>query len=166
MRTRGGWLAWGSSPRGRGKLIPIERGLLVERLIPARAGKTKPTASSHQASTAHPRAGGENNSARSDARGIAGSSPRGRGKRGRRQGLDHGIGLIPARAGKTALPHSWQMRRPAHPRAGGENRKRADTEQWRCGSSPRGRGKPELLHRGGHSDGLIPARAGKTSGWR
>ena len=71
---------------------------------------------------AHPRAGGENSYAdKTDVTG-SGSSPRGRGKpRAALTAASHD-GLIPARAGKTKYYSANLPVRPAHPRAGGENR--------------------------------------------
>ena len=71
----------GSSPRGRGKLEGSCACFAGLRLIPARAGKTRPRRSSHRSCRAHPRAGGENHAARARSRRTSGSSPRGRGKR-------------------------------------------------------------------------------------
>ena len=71
----------GSSPRGRGKPL----GLLVQadhdRLIPARAGKTRRSGCPQLLRAAHPRTGGENTAAAALTFGTTGSSPRGRGKR-------------------------------------------------------------------------------------
>ena len=132
----------GSSPRGRGKLHVRDREPDHQWLIPARAGKTKITSLITCRTSAHPRAGGENERGQSSFVRLIGSSPRGRGKLeilgAERQ---HGR-LIPARAGKTDLPSALFV--------------------TLGGSSPRGRGK-----RQGHRVirprlGLIPARAGKT----
>mgnify|MGYP000910733686 CR=1 FL=1 len=154
----------GSSPRGRGKHALQLRPALVARLIPARAGKTEQKARGCPSWTAHPRAGGENAVFRRADRSPGGSSPRGRGKRQER--CDDAINgrLIPARAGKTpgAVDPRFQLR--AHPRAGGENipsKFRPSREQ---GSSPRGRGKLRRVRTSCWPRGLIPARAGKTSG--
>ena len=70
----------GSSPRGRGKLPTVRRVGSPVRLIPARAGKTRPGRLGGPLGPAHPRAGGENAFWRSDQRVDNGSSPRGRGK--------------------------------------------------------------------------------------
>ena len=75
-----GHVAKGSSPRGRGKRRRSERRLRSVRLIPARAGKTSPDAGALASQSAHPRAGGENNTILSPAWPSTGSSPRGRGK--------------------------------------------------------------------------------------
>ena len=71
------------------------------RLIPARAGKTDEALI------------GVNN--------ARGSSPRGRGKRQPGVPVGNVLGLIPARAGKTAHTSFDSFRHEAHPRAGGEN---------------------------------------------
>ena len=153
---------WGSSPRGRGKPTEEDPHPYVLGLIPARAGKT----TAHEVKTAqkqaHPRAGGENGHSAALIGGLVGSSPRGRGKRGRgTRRCRHG-GLIPARAGKT-YPHSSRIAAiRAHPRAGGENAGVRDRPGLRWGSSPRGRGKRGARGGRGAGHGLIPARAGKT----
>ena len=111
----------GSSPRGRGKRPVRWARALSARLIPARAGKTRRRFSSWSPAPAHPRAGGENLETASLEASCAGSSPRGRGKRRGRQPVPDLRGLIPARAGKTGRRGRLAHRRPAHPRAGGEN---------------------------------------------
>ena len=153
----------GSSPRGRGKPKAPKTVKLTVRLIPARAGKTPWTASLSISRPAHPRAGGEN-AINSMGAGIAeGSSPRGRGKP---YGLDSQLalsGLIPARAGKTPSTASLSTSRPAHPRAGGENRMSLIAWSRATGSSPRGRGKLTAGLTAAIPVRLIPARAGKTA---
>ena len=73
----------GSSPRGRGKLRAGRVEGHLERLIPAWAGKTFLGDGGGDTAPAHPRVGGEN-VAEAPKDGIrSGSSPRGRGKRGR-----------------------------------------------------------------------------------
>ena len=72
---------YGSSPRGRGKRTPGSPRPHLPRLIPARAGKTDLPCSLPVFYTAHPRAGGENLGGGGFGVRVAGSSPRGRGKR-------------------------------------------------------------------------------------
>ena len=122
--------------------------------------------STYGACPAHPRAGGENPFARAYCACPSGSSPRGRGKRGVDGRAESLIGLIPARAGKTqdSPPAGGGSR--AHPRAGGENWAKSALVRTSVGSSPRGRGKRPPVYPAGHARGLIPARAGKTSGDR
>ena len=153
----------GSSPRGRGKQR-LDRGRADhERLIPARAGKTPPVFAHVDASSAHPRAGGENNDGDAAALAIRGSSPRGRGKQGDTGGLLLPPRLIPARAGKTRLHYASRAMYRAHPRAGGENPPVSPRAGRPSGSSPRGRGKLGSVKRHGPLTRLIPARAGKTT---
>ena len=92
-----------------------------------------------------------------------GSSPRGRGKPPRRPRSDHRNGLIPARAGKTQLDTHAPTMYKAHPRAGGENFGRLGRGSRTGGSSPRGRGKRSRAWSPTPTQGLIPARAGKTT---
>ena len=77
---------------------------------------------------------------------CGGSSPRGRGKPDFQRFLSHG--------------------QQAHPRAGGENLGSTNLPRLGNGSSPRGRGKREFKRDEPVRVGLIPARAGKTSGPR
>ena len=71
----------GSSPRGRGKLVVARAALEGARLIPAWAGKTKAAQHGICQGRAHPRVGGENDDDHTHIPSVAGSSPRGRGKR-------------------------------------------------------------------------------------
>ena len=152
----------GSSPRGRGKPSRRRRPHHRHRLIPARAGKTFRRSGRQDRSGAHPRAGGENARDVPGYRQAQGSSPRGRGKRQglRVRGTDRG--LIPARAGKTALESDSRAATEAHPRAGGESFQTEVMPKLQAGSSPRGRGKRVLDPTQCLPVRLIPARAGKT----
>ena len=161
--TRAGVTTSGSSPRGRGKRNQPRRVHPAGRLIPARAGKTSHGPDHRLASTAHPRAGGENDHENILTIPQKGSSPRGRGKRYPRSARPVRDGLIPARAGKTGRQGRPAHRRPAHPRAGGENPVQRYGFSLRYGSSPRGRGKPLIAVAENHSSRLIPARAGKQN---
>ena len=152
----------GSSPRGRGKHNLVIGHGSSERLIPARAGKTRRAPRGSCRRTAHPRAGGENVGGDPQELPNLGSSPRGRGKR-----FDWGVilssmGLIPARAGKTVVADTKNFSRAAHPRAGGENLTPAGRLVIDGGSSPRGRGKLDPVDESLDEIRLIPARAGKT----
>ena len=140
-----GWaVMWwaGSSPRVRGKRGRTVRLSRHGGLIPARAGKTHSKPRRPNRAMAHPRACGENERLEARVAQRPGSSPRVRGKPPGLARYPPRLGLIPARAGKTPAGPRKRPRRPAHPRACGENdhhRRAAD---------------PHL--------GLIPARAGKT----
>ena len=91
----------GSSPRGRGKHRITHNRTGKVGLIPAWAGKTCRPWSPTKPKRAHPRVGGENDAAARSSLVPAGSSPRGRGKRSRRECAEARGGLIPAGAGKT-----------------------------------------------------------------
>jgi len=147
----------------RGKRAQSIRTTSKSRLIPARAGKTGDKVDVQVGDWAHPRACGENRIGLAGTRGSRGSSPRVRGKRARPRRGPRRSGLIPARAGKTAASSTSTRRGSAHPRACGENPTTSSFEVNVCGSSPRVRGKPEDGAPAVVDDGLIPARAGKTS---
>ena len=112
--------------------------------------------------TAHPRACGENMGEPVTRVRKTGSSPRVRGKLVEQDVGGAGVGLIPARAGKTRSCPRRGAARTAHPRACGENITVTDRDKQRAGSSPRVRGKLAEKRALTFTDGLIPARAGKT----
>ena len=151
-----------SSPRERGKRVDAVHPHAGVGLIPARAGKTRPSRPPPGRSPAHPRACGENGWARRHIRAQPGSSPRVRGKLENAAGNLQATRLIPARAGKTFHGLRGRYQGAAHPRACGENW----WITWLCGrgvgSSPRVRGKREAPERSLVPGRLIPARAGKT----
>ena len=152
-----------SSPHGRGKRERSRRGGAGWRLIPARAGKTSHGPDHRLASTAHPRAGGENGYWRGQPIGEVGSSPHGRGKPPAHCWQVQGRGLIPAWAGKTRPGCVPDLVVRAHPRMGGENQIGLVNREVKYGSSPRGRGKPPPAYSAIRGIGFIPAWAGKTS---
>ena len=152
----------GSSPRGRGKRDVVANLVERGRLIPAWAGKTWTHTSSPERYWAHPRVGGENCTVSKTNADLAGSSPRGRGKRPRPDRSSHLSGLIPAWAGKTIRRAFRGRRSGAHPRVGGENTLRQGAGPLMRGSSPRGRGKRHQQAEPDQRGRLIPAWAGKT----
>ena len=152
----------GSSPRVRGKRVGQRFEGPADRLIPARAGKTRSRSRRAGPVPAHPRACGENHGLGPGGGPHLGSSPRVRGKLGRVLLPERRGGLIPARAGKTRPGGPLGCARPAHPRACGENFVNTALPTGTVGSSPRVRGKPEDAPVPDAPGGLIPARAGKT----
>ena len=154
--------ARGSSPRVRGKLIAQPRPPALPRLIPACAGKTVRVGSTSMTSGAHPRVCGENVRRTRGVWEVGGSSPRVRGKRLPRLQQERLVGLIPACAGKTSEKGLSGTTRQAHPRVCGENRPRLRRWTHEHGSSPRVRGKLDVLRGQRPRPGLIPACAGKT----
>ena len=152
----------GSSPLTRGKRDNDVSGRRQARLIPAHAGKTPGHVVTRQCAWAHPRSRGEN---RLDAHVAVigfGSSPLTRGKPGAGLELDLRPRLIPAHAGKTSSPPSWEPGRAAHPRSRGENFLIVNVERKVDGSSPLTRGKRSNGRSRRHRGRLIPAHAGKT----
>ena len=91
----------GSSPLTRGKLHAGGVGDRRGGLIPAHAGKTRPTRHQRKTAWAHPRSRGENFSHVIRMSPSAGSSPLTRGKPTFIKFLIKADGLIPAHAGKT-----------------------------------------------------------------
>ena len=98
----------GSSPLARGKRPAVVREGGDGRLIPARAGKTRPRRGRGPCRGAHPRSRGENISAMRRAITCGGSSPLARGKHARVWRVLHRDRLIPARAGKTRGRWGWR----------------------------------------------------------
>ena len=96
-----GVLRAGSSPLTRGKHISARLDALDEGLIPAHAGKTRPSSDSSPDHRAHPRSRGENASRDAHNSEPTGSSPLTRGKLPGKNDSCAGAGLIPAHAGKT-----------------------------------------------------------------
>ncbi len=92
----------------------------------------------------------------------AGSSPRMRGKPGRRQALVMAPRIIPAHAGQTAPFCLPAMLKSDHPRACGANPDKSGDFWLLFGSSPRMRGKRKQLLALCKSVRIIPAHAGQT----
>ena len=111
----------GSSPRVRGKPWAFDSESGVARLIPACAGKTWRGRRFPWGSRAHPRVCGENVISHLTAEGVAGSSPRVRGKLDCCTGSRGAYRLIPACAGKTSIAARVCRSSRAHPRVCGEN---------------------------------------------
>ena len=93
---------------------------------------------------------------------IMGSSPLARGTQRRLGALSIVRGLIPARAGNTALTVRLSPALRAHPRSRGEHRDAARGLSVEPGSSPLARGTQVTVKTGEFNPGLIPARAGNT----
>ena len=114
----------GSPPRGRGRRRAPGGRRWLGGLTPARAGTARAFPPKSTVNRAHPRAGGDG-SDQLPASGYAqGSPPRGRGRRYRPDIPGSGAGLTPARAGTATGSGSGRPPRRAHPRAGGDGRRR------------------------------------------
>ncbi len=150
-RSRGVYLAReafeplnrGSSPLARGLHLDLLGGLVVDGIIPARAGFTDRRPGCPVAPEDHPRSRGVYTCAPTRAAMRSGSSPLARGLPG---GGVVGVldgGIIPARAGFTRAPPPGRRCDPDHPRSRG-------VYQGTCG-------RVSLVGR------IIPARAGFTA---
>ena len=132
---------YGSSPLTRGKPRRSSRQITLRGLIPAHAGKTRPTDGKTRTIPAHPRSRGENGGAKGLAQLDRGSSPLTRGKLEPpfvERCLER---LIPAHAGKTSVRVRERIGRRAHPRSRGENGQPPTQARPIYGSSPLTRGK-------------------------
>ena len=155
-------IALGSSPLTRGKRNHGTDCNHLRGLIPAHAGKTKPTCAPSSSTKAHPRSRGENSRQRGSARATQGSSPLTRGKHAPVWSAHAGHGLIPAHAGKTFKSSEHESLLRAHPRSRGENVYWLVRVASPSGSSPLTRGKQHPPRRFPPHYRLIPAHAGKT----
>ena len=111
----------GSSPRGRGTLLPAGAAQVHGRVIPAWAGNTGAGAPSTRRATGHPRVGGEHWDSVCQRCAINGSSPRGRGTQRHPACNCNGHRVIPAWAGNTPSSPSAPSAPSGHPRVGGEH---------------------------------------------
>ena len=155
-------LTAGSSPLARGLRRRGHGGEVPRRIIPARAGFTRPWRSSTKACMDHPRSRGVYPTYSKAETSTGGSSPLARGLHGRRELGRRSPGIIPARAGftcstSTTSPPPWD-----HPRSRGVYPDGRRYMQVNAGSSPLARGLRVGDRGEGHGDGIIPARAGFT----
>ena len=153
----------GSSPLARGTQS-LDRALNnIRGLIPARAGNTMTDARRSHLMQAHPRSRGEHASVGHTGGVITGSSPLARGTPAEKRGEDYSPGLIPARAGNTAVRCCRAHAPKAHPRSRGEHAFDFSSVSTSAGSSPLARGTRGHAHQPVADQGLIPARAGNTA---
>ena len=153
----------GSSPLTRGKRLGRVASGFHRRLIPAHAGKTRPSSPSCSSTRAHPRSRGENIQTAVQAVADFGSSPLTRGKPASGGRSQETRGLIPAHAGKTSGRPCPTGAAGAHPRSRGENGELSNFHSTIEGSSPLTRGKLNERRDLTLPEGLIPAHAGKTT---
>ena len=111
----------GSSPPVRGALAPARQGRCRSGLIPARAGSTRIRGLPDPAPRAHPRPCGEHERGVCQKRLGVGSSPPVRGALQLQAWGQWPTGLIPARAGSTAVVRHELGAIRAHPRPCGEH---------------------------------------------
>ena len=153
---------WGSSPLARGGRIPVRRIARTPGLIPARAGRTVAASGYVREHGAHPRSRGADQRMCRSPHAARGSSPLARGGPARRARDGGAGGLIPARAGRTALLAEADAVDRAHPRSRGADWVTVWCRRCARGSSPLARGGPLAALAARSRRGLIPARAGRT----
>ena len=158
------WGRWrpGSSPRVRGLLGGRHQADLGCRIIPARAGFTRVSASGAAGGPDHPRACGVYAGAPDCVLPPQGSSPRVRGLPERLSVVVLLPRIIPARAGFTRGSRSTLACPADHPRACGVYAWDAKVPGDILGSSPRVRGLRVGREGARGHPGIIPARAGFT----
>ena len=113
----------GSSPLARGTLDAGGPGRAAGRFIPARAGNTKPGATTTAPSTVHPRSRGEHGVLAVAVTTLVGSSPLARGTPTSSPHHERGQRFIPARAGNTSITPAVSGPSAVHPRSRGEHPK-------------------------------------------
>ena len=151
---------------------PLARGLLGDRvlvrrhvgIIPARAGFTRPGRPSNRGAWDHPRSRGVYCPDGGAGEVFLGSSPLARGLRTDASPSSASVRIIPARAGFTAASASRPRQRTDHPRSRGVYACQRARLSGEVGSSPLARGLHRPRPSGRTAAGIIPARAGFTSG--
>ena len=154
----------GSSPLARGLPSRVWAWGVQNRIIPARAGFTRSNPTRVWSSPDHPRSRGVYvafSRARDDS---PGSSPLARGLLPRGVQGGWGDGIIPARAGFTQGGRRDVHQEGDHPRSRGVYCRPRPTRRGGSGSSPLARGLRALIGSRMVTLGIIPARAGFTSG--
>ena len=152
----------GSSPRVRGKGSALAAPRWMPGIIPAGAGKSRPTGQRKEAQRDHPRGCGEKRAGVCQRSVHRGSSPRVRGKGGVCRARDPRLGIIPAGAGKRPRSPAGRRWPRDHPRGCGEKKSAGSAMLPVMGSSPRVRGKARKLPLPCLRRGIIPAGAGKS----
>ena len=110
LRALNRWAAWGSPPRGRGKVDGPPAQVGRGRITPAQAGKRKSATKETKGYEDHPRVGGEKCCSSLMRALWSGSPPRRRGKVHQHLCGLVGLGITPAWAGKRS--HRRQGRLP------------------------------------------------------
>lgn len=155
-----------------GPLPCIVRGALFNRaderaergLIPACAGNMLKNSHTRRLSSAHPRSRGEHAFFATESPAGRGSSPLARGTHLPQAQCPHLLRLIPAHVGNTQKHGALGCDCRAHPRSRGEHSAVARMHNNLGGSSPLARGTQVIQLMQSLLNGLIPARAGNTSG--
>ena len=162
--NRAGTRSPGSSPLARG-LLGLGPGRdLGARIIPARAGFTPGRILRFTPVGDHPRSRGVYPTGRGTPASTAGSSPLARGLLDWKDDGSSLSRIIPARAGFTCVSGGVSSLMRDHPRSRGVYMRFWKYAFTNEGSSPLARGLRSLPARQGVVGGIIPARAGFTTG--
>ena len=153
---------WGSSPLARGLRSVFGGPSDRDGIIPARAGFTTGPHCTCLPPWDHPRSRGVYVCSEPAEVGGPGSSPLARGLRRRRSRSRRGSGIIPARAGFTAVSPASPWKCGDHPRSRGVYGDIKRYMEAARGSSPLARGLQGTFCGVGAFPGIIPARAGFT----
>ena len=154
----------GSSPLARGLRGTGRRVSLAGRIIPARAGFTARLTGTSQRIGDHPRSRGVYRIFRFPMSRYFGSSPLARGLRGSHRPQRLARRIIPARAGFTYLDGIQEAQSLDHPRSRGVYISDEALREASGGSSPLARGLLTVSPVPPPLPGIIPARAGFTTG--
>ena len=154
----------GSPPQVRGKLSLRAVLIVVDRITPAGAGKTKQWRCVFVRYWDHPRRCGENTACATICNRHIGSPPRMRGKLVDSVNANHGDRITPADAGKTRALREQGETHWDHPRGCGENCRFPFFRVRYIGSPPRMRGKRIPNKILVFPERITPADAGKTCG--
>ena len=156
----------GSSPLARGLRLLLPGPPLRPGIIPARAGFTARATRARDCRPDHPRSRGVYSTTHTDETWTWGSSPLARGLP--ESGADQTVLLriIPARAGFTPGSGEWRTGSADHPRSRGVYAGLNGYQVPARGSSPLARGLRMSGTRRPTLGGIIPARAGFTTGTR
>ena len=154
----------GSSPLARGLRGPLSFVDRLARIIPARAGFTRPGTAAYSPSADHPRSRGVYQSRRPIPASTTGSSPLARGLPPVAGAAAAAGGIIPARAGFTDSQMEQDLNDEDHPRSRGVYRGRMSPISIPRGSSPLARGLRDDALTHPRVIRIIPARAGFTRG--
>ena len=153
----------GPSPRVRGSLPQTPSDMVLQRSIPACAGKPWSRTTGETCRRVHPRVCGEAFRRRRRRPASWGPSPRVRGSPGDSQLPRRGRGSIPACAGKPDALIRCPTVSKVHPRVCGEAAPLTKPLALYGGPSPRVRGSPPDLRGIAGEGGSIPACAGKPT---
>ena len=135
----------------------------MSRIIPARAGFTRPRRPPQPGRPDHPRSRGVYSPGPWAPASSRGSSPLARGLPCGSDEAGDDAGIIPARAGFTPARSQSASRVRDHPRSRGVYSAASATPWPTPGSSPLARGLLLRRRRRSRAHGIIPARAGFTS---